>query len=319
MTRPFTETDLPDLHGRHVVITGANSGIGFEAARAFAAKGAHVVLACRTRSKGEEALERIRAANPSAELTLESLDLASLASIRAFADRVRATLPSLDLLVNNAGIMAIPRQETADGFEMQMGTNHLGHFALTGLLLPSLLATPGSRVVTVSSVGHHFVRRVKLDDLHARRGYQKWIVYCRTKLANLLFTFELQRRLDVARARTIAVACHPGFSSTNLQFVGPRLENAKLTAAVMRLNNRYVAQSAADGALPTLYAATAELRGGEYVGPQGLFELRGAPGLACVGGQARDTDAARALFELSERETGVTFDFRAAKREVARA
>jgi len=319
MTRPFTENDLPNLHGRHVVITGANSGIGFEAARAFAAKGAHVVLACRTRSKGEEAVARIRAASPNAQLTLESLDLASLASIRAFSDRVRTTLPSLELLVNNAGIMAIPRQETADGFEMQMGTNHLGHFALTGLLLPSLLATPGSRVVTVSSVGHHFVRRVKLTDLHARRGYQKWFVYCRTKLANLLFTFELQRRLEAARARTIAVACHPGFSSTNLQFVGPRLENAKLTAAVMRLNNRYVAQSAADGALPTLYASTADLRGGDYVGPTGLFELRGAPGIACVGAQARDTEAARALFELSERETGVTFDFRAAKRAVAQA
>lgn len=319
MTRPFTETDLPNLHGRHVVITGANSGIGFEAARAFATKGAHVVLACRTRSKGEEAVARIREASPSAQLTLESLDLASLASIRSFADRVRTTLPSLDLLVNNAGIMAIPRQETADGFEMQMGTNHLGHFALTGLLLPSLLATPSSRVVTVSSVGHHFVRRVKLDDLHARRGYQKWIVYCRTKLANLLFTFELQRRLEAAHARTIAVACHPGFSSTNLQFVGPRLENAKLTAAVMRLNNRYVAQSAADGALPTLYASTAELHGADYVGPTGLLELRGAPGIACVGAQARDTEAARALFELSERETGVTFDFRAAKREVAQA
>jgi NAD(P)-dependent dehydrogenase (short-subunit alcohol dehydrogenase family) len=319
MTRPFTENDLPNLHGRHVVITGANSGIGFEAARAFAAKGAHVVLACRTRSKGEEAVARIREASPSAQLTLESLDLASLASIRAFADRVRTTLPSLELLVNNAGIMAIPRQETADGFEMQMGTNHLGHFALTGLLLPSLLATPGSRVVTVSSVGHHFVRRMNLDDLHARRGYQKWIVYCRTKLANLLFTFELQRRLEAAHARTIAVACHPGFSSTNLQFVGPRLENAKLTAAVMRLNNRYVAQSAADGALPTLYASTADLRGGDYIGPTGLFELRGAPGTACVGAHARDTEAARALFELSERETGVTFDLRAAKRAVAQA
>jgi len=319
MTRPFTENDLPNLHGRHVVITGANSGIGFEAARAFAAKGAHVVLACRTRSKGEEAVARIREASPSAQLTLESLDLASLASIRAFADRVRTTLPSLELLVNNAGIMAIPRQETADGFEMQLGTNHLGHFALTGLLLPSLLATPGSRVVTVSSVGHHFVRRMNLDDLHARRGYQKWIVYCRTKLANLLFTFELQRRLEAAHARTIAVACHPGFSSTNLQFVGPRLENAKLTAAVMRLNNRYVAQSAADGALPTLYASTADLRGGDYIGPTGLFELRGAPGTACVGAHARDTEAARALFELSERETGVTFDLRAAKRAVAQA
>ena len=313
------ENDLPNLHGRYIVITGANSGIGFEAARAFAAKGAHVVLACRTRSKGEEAVARIREVHPSAELTLESLDLASLASIRAFADRMHTNLPSLELLVNNAGIMAIPKQTTADGFEMQMGTNHLGHFALTGLLLPRLLATPGSRVVTVSSVGHHFVRHVKLDDLHARRGYQKWMVYCRTKLANLLFTFELQRRLEAARAQTIAVACHPGFSSTNLQFVGPQLEGSKLAETVMRWNNRYVAQSAEDGALPTLYAATADVQGGDYVGPKGMFELRGAPGLACVGKQARDVGAARALFELSERETGVTFDFRGARREVARA
>jgi len=308
-----------DLAGRVYVVTGGNSGIGLVTVQQLAKQGAHVVLAARRPAEGEKARAEVMAKGPRGTVEVMALDLASLASIRAFADRVRTTLPSLELLVNNAGIMAIPHQETADGFEMQMGTNHLGHFALTGLLLPSLLATPGSRVVTVSSVGHHFVRRVKLTDLHARRGYQKWLVYCRTKLANLLFTFELQRRLEAARARTIAVACHPGFSSTNLQFVGPQLENAKLTAAVMRLNNRYVAQSAADGALPTLYASTADLRGGEYVGPTGLFELRGAPGIACVGAQARDTEAARALFELSERETGVTFDFRAAKRAVAQA
>ncbi|MCB9602269.1 MAG: SDR family oxidoreductase [Sandaracinus sp.] len=309
---PFTENDLPNLQGRHVVVTGANSGIGLEAARALAGAGAHVVLACRSRDKGERAMAEIRLATPKANLTLESLDLASLESIRGFAERMSTALPSIDVLVNNAGIMAIPRTTTADGFEMQMGTNHLGHFALTGRLLPLLLAAPSSRVVNVSSLGHRFVHRVKLDDLHATRGYQKWIVYCRTKLANLLFTFELQRRFEAARKNAIAVACHPGFSNTNLQFVGPRLEGSKLMEAVMRWNNTYLAQSAREGALPTLYAATAsDVRGGEYFGPNGLFEIRGTPTRAHVARPARDAQAARALFELSERETGVRYDFHA--------
>ncbi|MBX3250718.1 MAG: SDR family oxidoreductase [Myxococcales bacterium] len=316
---PFTEHDLPDLRGQTALVTGANSGIGLEAARMLAARGAEVLLACRTPSKGETAIASIRRAAPDAKVRLERLDLASLASVRQLAERLRRELTRLDLLVNNAGVMALPKQLTEDGFEMQLGTNHLGHFALTGLLLPLVLAAPAGRVVSVSSLAHRF-GRMKLHDLHYERGYQKWLAYGQSKLANLLFTFELQRRFEAAEARAIAVACHPGFASTNLQFVGPRLEGSRLMEALMRLNNRFLAQSAAEGALPTVYAATsATVRGGDFVGPSGLFEIRGAPARARVAKHARDVATAKELWALSERATGVRYDLAAAADAVARA
>lgn len=315
----FTEQDIPALRGKAALITGANSGIGLEAARMLAARGAEVILACRTPSKGEAALDRIREVTPDAKVRLERLDLASLASVRELADRVRREHTRLDLLINNAGVMALPKQTTADGFEMQIGTNHFGHFALTGLLLPLILAAPAGRVVNVSSLAHRY-GRMKLDDLHYEHGYQKWIAYGQSKLANMLFTFELQRRFDAAGVRAISTACHPGFASTNLQFVGPRLEGSKLMEAVMRFNNRYFAQSAAAGALPTVYAATApDVKGAEYFGPGGLFEIRGAPARAKVGARARDVQTAKELWALSERATGVRYDLAAAADAVARA
>ncbi|MFM8998562.1 MAG: oxidoreductase, partial [Actinomycetota bacterium] len=265
----WTEADLPDLTGRRVVVTGANSGIGFEAARAFAARGAEVTLAVRSRERGEAAAARIAGA-----VRVEELDLASLASVRAFASRWSG---GLDILVNNAGVMAIPRRETADGFEMQFGTNHLGHFALTGLLLGSLRERPGARVVTVSSNLH---RRgtIAFDDLMGERRYRAWGAYAQSKLANLLFTSELQRRLQAKGDAVTAVAVHPGYAATNLQGVAPRMRYGRAGAAVVAVANRVLAQPAAQGALPTMFAAFSPgLPGDAYVGPDGLGEMRGAP------------------------------------------
>jgi NAD(P)-dependent dehydrogenase (short-subunit alcohol dehydrogenase family) len=304
----WTARDLPDLSGRTMVVTGGNSGIGYEAARELARKGAHVVLACRDAGRAEEARARIAAEQPGARLEVMELDLASLASVRAFAGRLRARHPRLDALLNNAGVMAIPRRLTADGFEMQLGTNHLGHFALTGLLLEALLAAPAARVVNVSSTAHR-AGHIHFDDLQLERGYGPWRAYGQSKLANLLFTYELQRRLEAAGASAIGVACHPGYAATNLQLVGPRMSGSSLMEHVMRLGNRAFSQSAAMGALPTLYAAAApEVRGGGYYGPDGFMENRGHP--RRVGSSRRSHDAADAarLWQLSEELTGVRFD-----------
>jgi len=303
----WTATDVPDQRGRIAIVTGANSGLGSETALALAARGAHVVLACRDASKAQAALEEIRAASPAASVEVMVLDLASLASIRAFADAVSARHPRLDLLCNNAGVMAIPRRRTADGFEMQLGTNHLGHFALTGLLLPLLLATPHARVVSVSSSAHR-PGKIHWDDLQLERSYGKWHAYAQSKLANLLFAYELDRRLRKAAASVISVAAHPGYAATNLQAVGARMEGARVFEKVFELGNRLFAQSAAMGALPTLYAATAPaVQGGDYFGPDGLSEMWGHP--RKVGSTARSQDLADAarLWELSEKLTDVRF------------
>jgi len=303
----WTAADVPDQSGRIAIVTGANSGLGSETALALAARGAHVVLACRDASKAQAALETIRAASPAASVEVLALDLASLASIRAFADAVSTRHKRLDLLCNNAGVMAIPRRRTADGFEMQLGTNHLGHFALTGLLLPLLLATPKSRVVSVSSAAHR-PGKIHWDDLQLERSYGKWRAYAQSKLANLLFAYELDRRLRKAAASVISVAAHPGYAATNLQAVGARMEGARVFEKVFELGNQLFAQSAAMGALPTLYAATAPLvQGGDYFGPDGLSEMWGHP--RKVGSTARSkglADAAR-LWELSETLTDVRF------------
>jgi len=305
---PWTADDIPPQAGRTVVITGANSGIGYEAARQLAAKGAHVVLACRDQAKGRGAIESITAAQPSASVELMELDLADLGSIRRFAAAALAACPALHVLCNNAGVMAIPHRTTGDGFEMQFGTNHLGHFALTGLLLDRLLATPGARVVTVSSGAHKF-GVMHWNDLQGERSYGSWRAYGQSKLANLLFTYELQRRLATAHAGLISVACHPGYAATNLQAAGPRMQGSSIGEAVWGFANRLLAQSAAMGALPTLYAATApDVRGGDYIGPDGLGEQWGHPKKVRSNARSHDPEAQRRLWEISEQLVGVRYD-----------
>jgi NAD(P)-dependent dehydrogenase (short-subunit alcohol dehydrogenase family) len=307
----WTADSIPDLSGKTIIVTGGNSGIGYEAALQLARKNAHVVLACRDRRKAEEAAGQIRAAHPSARTEVLELDLASLASIRSFADAYRSRYATLDVLCNNAGVMALPYRKTADGFEMQFGTNHLGHFALTGLLLDLLLKTDRSRVVNVSS-GAHRIGAIRFDDPQWERGYRKWGAYGQSKLANLLFTYELQRKLAAASAPTISVACHPGYSATNLQFAGPRMEGSSVMEFLSGLANRIMAQSAAMGALPTVYAATAaDVRGGDYIGPDGLGELTGYPRKVQSNPRSHDVDGARKLWRMSEELTGVRYDIRA--------
>jgi NAD(P)-dependent dehydrogenase (short-subunit alcohol dehydrogenase family) len=298
----WTADDIPDRSGRTAVVTGANSGIGLPTATELARHGARVILATRSADKGRAAVEQILGAVPGAAVAWARLDLADLASVRAFVDELG--LAGLDLLVNNAGVMMLPRQQTADGFEMQFGTNHLGHFALTGLLLPALLARPGARVVTVSS-GLHHRGRLDFDDLMGERRYNKTAAYAQSKLANLLFAFELQRRADAAGADLVSVAAHPGFAATNLgRHVSPLFDLGVRLARVVG-----VAQSAEMGALPTLYAATApDVAGGEYFGPDGKGEERGYPVRVPASARARDEADAARLWEISERLTGVRFE-----------
>ena len=295
--------DIPDQSGRIAVITGANSGIGLEAARVLARAGAHVVMACRDTSKGEAAAASIRADVAGAQLDVEALDLASLDSVRAFAERYPHE--QLDLLINNAGVMVPPYTKTADGFELQLGTNHLGHFALTGQLLDRLLRTPHARVVTVSSTAHKF-GRINFDDLQSESSYVRWRAYGQSKIANLLFTLELDRRLREVDADVLAVAAHPGYSATNLQFAATPSRIERLGSVVL---NRVVAQSADRGALPTLYAATADIPGNAFVGPDGIQEMRGEPKVVRPVRAARDEQTARRLWDVSEELTGVHYAF----------
>lgn len=307
-TTRWTTHDLPDLTGRTVIVTGANSGIGYHAALALALKGADVTLAVRSADKGRAAQEGIRSAAPESLTSVEALDLADLSSIRTFADRWSAAHPDgLDLLINNAGVMNTPQRRTADGFELQFGTNHLGHFALTGLLLPALVARPRSRVVTVSS-GVHWFGRMDFDDLMGQRRYQGWKAYSQSKLANLLFTAELQRRLDLNALSVRAMAAHPGYAATNLQSVGPQMSGQGWMESVMGTLNRVLAQDAEMGALPTLFAATVPgLPGNSYVGPDGPFEQRGHPRLVGRSKNARNAADAERLWRMSEDLTGVRY------------
>jgi len=287
----FTTTQIPDQTGRTAVITGANSGIGRAAARALAAKGARVVLAVRSTDKGEAA-----AAQMPGTTEVRRLDLASLASVREFAAGWEG---GIDLLINNAGIMVPPLSQTADGFEMQFGTNHLGHFALTNLLLPHITG----RVVTVSSAGHR-LGAIAFDDLNwERKPYKAWRAYGQSKLANLLFTAELQRRLIDAGSAVQANAAHPGYAATNLQFHSQR----RALDIISVIGNRVIAQDEHGGALPTLYAAVADIPGNSFAGPGGFMEQRGAPKLVGRSKAAADMDVARRLWEVSEQLTGVTF------------
>jgi NAD(P)-dependent dehydrogenase (short-subunit alcohol dehydrogenase family) len=291
----WTAADIPDQTGKTAVVTGANSGLGFAIARELALAGASVVLAVRDTGKGERAAAQI-----GDRTRVERLDLADLASVRSFAEQFEG---SLDLLVNNAGVMASPRRLTADGFESQFGTNHLGHFALTGLMLAKLLDAVDPRVVTMSSGAHRF-GWIRFDDLQGERRYNNWLAYGQSKLANLLFAFELDRR---AGGKLKSIAAHPGYAATNLQFAGPAHWYERLA---MALTNRLIAQSAEMGALPALYAATApDVPGGSFVGPDGFLEQRGYPHLVSAAGKAYDQNAARRLWEVSEELTGVRYAF----------
>lgn len=302
----WTAGDMPDQGGRTAVVTGANSGLGLATARELARAGAAVIVGCRNVGKGEEAAARIRAAVPGAALEVTALDLAELGSVREFAARAADTHEHVDLLINNAGIMAAPRRLTNDGFESQFGTNHLGHFALTGLLLGALLKAPAPRVITVSSLLH---RRgtMNFDDLQGERKYSPWGAYGQSKLANLMFCFELQRRATAADSALLSLAAHPGYAATNLQFAATDRFHEK---AIGWIGNRILAQSADMGALPTLYAATVpDLPGGTFVGPGGRSQQRGYPTVVTAAGKAYDEQAWRRLWELSEQLTGVHYEF----------
>src|SRR5499425_3272993 len=298
MTARWTSDDVPGQHGRVAGVTGANTGLGFQTAQDLAARGASVVLAVRDTDKGKAAAARIAGTAPGADVTVQHLDLACLESVRAAAGELRAQHPRIDLLINNAGVMFPPKQTTGDGFELQLGTNHLGHFALTGLLLPQMLPVPGSRVVTVSSLAHRIRARINFDDLQSERSYRRVAAYGQSKLANLMFTYELHRRLSGA-GTTIAVAAHPGLAATELTRNSP---------AIVAVLARLISQKAAMGALPMLRAATDPgVLGGQYYGPGRFFGARGYPKLAKSSGQSRDTAIQRRLWTVSEELTGVTF------------
>lgn len=306
MSKKWTAADIPDQSGRRVIVTGANSGLGYETSLALAQKGAAVTMAVRDTGKGEAAAADIRAVTPAADIEVRRLDLADLASIDEFAWLWREAHPGgLDLLVNNAGVMAIPKRATANGFEMQFGTNHLGHFALTGRLLEAL--RPGSRIVTVSSQAHR-MGKMNFDDLMGERKYRTWGAYGQSKLANLLFMRELARRLEITGLPTISVGAHPGYASTHLQAVGPEMRGQSWQAKIMGVANKVMAQSAAMGALPTLYAATdPAVTNGDYFGPDGFGEQRGHPRLVGMNGAARDVADAARLWTVSEELTGVSY------------
>lgn len=307
----WSEADIPDSGGRTAVVTGANVGLGFEVSRALAGAGATVLMACRDMGKARVAAEGIREEVPDARVDTETLDLASLDSVREFASATTARFSDgIDLLINNAGVMMPPRRETADGFELQFGTNHLGHFALTGLLMPQIKELPGSRVVTVSSTMAR-VGRIDFDDLQGESGYSRTGAYGLSKLANLSFAIEFQRRLALAGSPIESMAAHPGYSATNLQKAGPRIGGgvgSALAAPFMALGHRLLAQDAAAGAAPILFAATnPELPAGSYVGPDGPGEMRGSPTVVHPVESATDREVAERLWSESERLTGVSY------------
>jgi len=302
MSEKWTELSVSDLTGRIAVVTGANTGLGLETARVLAARGAKVVVAVRNVDKGRAAAATIVAAHPDAKVTLLPLDLSSLASVREAAARLRSDYHRIDLLVNNAGVMYTPQSATADGFELQFGTNHLGHFALTGLVLDRMLAVDRSRVVAVSSVGHRILSTIDFDDLEFRNGYNRVAAYGRSKLANLLFTYELERRLRKAGAATSALAAHPGVAATELTRNSPRALHWLAEVATPLL------QSPLMGALATLRAATdPSAVGGQYYGPGGVGELMGHPVLVQSSKRSHDEDLQRRLWHASEKLTGVTY------------
>jgi NAD(P)-dependent dehydrogenase (short-subunit alcohol dehydrogenase family) len=303
----WNAADIPPLNGRTAVITGATGGLGYETALALAGVGAEVVVTGRNEAKGRQALQDIRNQFPDARIAYENLDLAKLSSVADFAARFAASHGSLDLLINNAGVMALPvRQPTSDGFEMQLGTNYLGHYALTAYLLPLLRRGQHPRVVNLSSLAHRS-GKIDFDDLHGLRSYTPWKAYTQSKLAMLMFALELQRRSDAAGWGLMSNAAHPGFARTDLIANGPGASG--LLWEVSRLLRPYVSQSAAEGALPTLFAATSpEAKAGGYYGPNWFYELKGPPVPAKIMPQAKDAAVAARLWDVSAMLTGVTFD-----------
>ncbi|YCU75893.1 SDR family NAD(P)-dependent oxidoreductase [Mycobacteroides abscessus] len=300
-TTKWSTTDIPDQTGRIAIVTGANTGLGLETAKALAAHGAHVVLAVRNAEKGKAAAEAITAVHSNADVTLQSLDLSSLESVRRASDELKGRYDKIDLLINNAGVMWTEKSSTADGFELQFGTNHLGHYALTGLLLERLLPVEGSRVVTVSSIGHRIRADIHFDDLQWERDYDRVAAYGQSKLANLLFTYELQRRL--AGTNTVALAAHPGGSNTELARNSPLW-----VRAVFDVVAPVLVQGADMGALPTLRAATDPAAlGGQYYGPDGFMEQRGNPKVVASSEQSYNLDLQRRLWSVSEELTDVVF------------
>jgi NAD(P)-dependent dehydrogenase (short-subunit alcohol dehydrogenase family) len=307
----WTADDIPDQSGTTVLVTGGNSGLGYETVLQLARKGARVLVAARDRARGTAALARLAAEAPGSQAELAQIDLADLTSVERFAEGFLAGGQELDVLINNAGVMAIPHREiTAQGYERQFGTNHLGHFALTGRLLPVLARRPGRRVVTVSSNQHKRAKGIDFDDLQGERGYRPWGAYAQSKLANAMFVLELDRRLRAAGLDTVSAGAHPGFAHTNLQVSGPRSGGTSLVARGMGAATRLFAQPARDGALPTLYAATAvDVHGGDYFGPDGPGEMRGHhPTPVQFSAAAHDQAAAARLWAVSEELTGVTFE-----------
>ena len=289
--------DILDQSGRVAIVTGANSGIGYETARALANKGATVVMACRNLDKANAAADKIRSGGPAGDIEVQQLDLSDLKSVEQFVAAFKAKHSRLDLLINNAGIMNPPFGKTAQGFEQQLGVNHLGHFALTGGLIDLMDKNPGGRIVTVSSI-MHLAGSIDFNNLNWEKGYRKGPAYGRSKLANLLFTYELQRRLEERGSNTIAVAAHPGWTETNLQVHSP----------MIKFMNRFLAQEPPMGALPTLYAATApDVKGGQYFGPGGLGELKGHPKRVRSNRKSRDKTLAARLWDVSEELTGTRF------------
>jgi NAD(P)-dependent dehydrogenase (short-subunit alcohol dehydrogenase family) len=304
MSAKWSTEQIPDQTGRTAIVTGANSGIGLVAARDLARAGASVVLACRNIQKGEAALEEIASAAPGAGVELSQLDLGSLSSVQSFAERFRSSHQGLDLLINNGGVMAPPRRETSDGFELQLGTNVLGHFALTARLIGVMQGRRDARVVTLSSTAHKF-GRIHFDDLQSERRYSRWRAYGQSKLGDLMFALELDRRLRAAASTIKSLAAHPGYAATNLQTAAP----PALDRLLMRVTNLLVAQSAEMGALPTVYAATyPDLPSGTYVGPDGIGEQRGYPHVVSPSRSAQDPDVAARLWTVCEELTGVHFD-----------
>jgi NAD(P)-dependent dehydrogenase (short-subunit alcohol dehydrogenase family) len=303
--------DIPDQHGRTAVVTGANGGLGLETARQLATKGAHVVMAVRNQEKAEAALKEIRTSAPDASLELVALDLASQASVRATAEQIIAAHKSIDLLINNAGVMGISEAKTVDGFEMQFGVDHLGHWSLTALLMPALLRTPGTRIVTVTSTAHHMGRAVDLANPHLHGRYRPWRAYGQAKLANFHFGLGLQRELEKAGASTASLIAHPGLSNTDLQAVSVQESGGGASQRFFLSLARRTGMSAADGALSQLRAATdPAAKGGEFYGPR--FVNSGPPVRKPILRRLGMDKAIAALWEVSERETGVAIDLRAA-------
>jgi len=305
----WTAKNIPDLTGKKIIVTGANSGLGYYTSLELARKNAMVIMACRNTDKAKKAESEIRQEVPEAKTEIRELDLADLQSVKAFADLYAKEFNQLDVLINNAGLMAIPESKTRQGFEMQFGTNHLGHFALTGKLFSLLKKTNGSRVVTLSSLMYKR-GKINFDDLNLEHKYDKWKAYGQSKLANLMFALELDRRIKKNGLNVISIGAHPGYSSTNLQIKGPEMTGSGIMAFFMKIVNALFAQSPQKGVLPQLYAAAADgLSGGEYIGPGGTGNIRGFPEKEKINWNKVDMDVAKKLWEVSEELTGVPFDF----------